>query len=56
MLAWMWRGKVLGAVLFSVSDRKLCGISKYISKLDIFEGERQTGKNKIVCFAKGIFK
>lgn len=33
-----------------------CGISKYISKWDILEGERRTGENKIVCFAKGIFK
>lgn len=41
---------------FLVSNRKLCGISKYIGKLDILEGERQTEENKIVYFAKGIFK
>lgn len=41
---------------FSVSDRELCGVSKYTGKLGILEGERQTGENKMVCFAKVIFK
>lgn len=44
------------AVLFSMSDRKPCGVSKYTGKLGILECKRQSGENKIVCFAKGIFK
>lgn len=41
---------------FSMSGRRLCSISKYTGKLNLLEGERQTGEGKIVYSAKGIFK